>query len=173
MRPRCTGRTWFPGALPSTNPKSMCTMWPSESSITFPLCRSLMLSRYETTEYLRIRIHKKKKSDSVVCCCRTRAPIPSHPHRNGGFASAWMLVSPGFGAQQRSKQPCNNRQHMTSRDRCRSVKTRVCLTARSGTRDSVPRRQPSNRPRHVIVPHLLGGAVLTPPESTRIFAAPP
>ena len=45
-------RTFFPGALPRTNPKSMCTMCPSESSMTLPLWRSLNPSRYDTTEYL-------------------------------------------------------------------------------------------------------------------------
>lgn len=42
----------FPGALPRTNPKSICTMCPSESIITLPLWRSLMRRRYATTEYL-------------------------------------------------------------------------------------------------------------------------
>lgn len=59
-------RTLFPGALPNTNPKSMCTMWPSESSMTLPLCRSLMRNRYDTTEYLARWLHRHQLSVCFV-----------------------------------------------------------------------------------------------------------
>lgn len=67
--------TFFPGALPKTNPKSMCTMWPSESSITLPLCRSLKPSRYDTTEYL-------KKVEGIKAGA-TETRQPSHVSRVG------------------------------------------------------------------------------------------